>query len=180
MHRDAVTSDIYDKPTRKKELVELLKKQLDFHESASDALDSKAMELLKFTSALLGLFSVFQTSLARGRSDVVLVLLGFYVLQAVLVMLAVRPRQWRAIPGSPQGEISYEVLMQDYVSLDDSRYFDQLIADYAGAGGKIGAIQLAQRHNQAKGRRIFVAAVLLCLIIILAVVSVIDSFVQAQ
>ena len=52
------------------------------------------------------------------------------------------------------------------MNIDGSKYFDQLILDYAGNESELGAIQKAALHNKEKAKYLRKAVVLLSLIII--------------
>jgi hypothetical protein len=169
--------EVYRKIERKQELVDSLKELLNVQLEASETLDNKAWEILKVTSATVGLVSALEITISEGTVGkyfwaglgVVLVL---YFLQVVAVMLVVRPREWRLVPGGEDGVTRYDTLLKKYVYPDDSVYLNQLIADYVGMKnpneGKeplLGAIQVAQRHNKQKGWWLVVEAVLLGLIV---------------
>jgi hypothetical protein len=128
---------VYHKVERKQKLVDDLQKLLDIQLANADILDNKAWEILKVTSGTVGLVSALEITLTKGIVGQsfwfgLAAVLVFYVLQIVVLMRAVQPRQWPTVPGGEGGDLHYDILMERYVLPDDNDYLNQLIADYVG------------------------------------------------
>lgn len=170
-------SILYNDEIRKKELVEQLSKILDQQLTATEVLDSKAWELLKITSATFGLVSAVEITLTKGQVSAgfwltLAFVLFCYIVQSILVILVIRPRKWKLVPGVPRGPLLFETFLpnylaeydevkQQYVPMNENGYLDQLLTDYLGRKNpdkpkeiELGAIAVAQGHNEIKARLI--------------------------
>ncbi len=172
---------VYHNPTRKRELIEMLKNQLEFQQRAGDVLDDKAREIFRLSSAFFGIISgLFLSFVIDSPPDLfwvgMLVTLFLYVMLVVQVLIITLPAKWSLVPGPmPKEKYSYESLLKKYLfhNSDENDYLNQLIADYVGnydhndADKFIdGAIQKTEIINQKKARRLSVASILLTLIIL--------------
>lgn len=178
---------VYTDVTRKCDLVERLQSTLDGHMHAAEILDKKAWDILSVTGATLGLAITIQLTVRneaiRWHFWVALtIVLILYLLQIRAILSVVRPASWRLVPGGPEGKISFEILRDKYVAVDESTYLDKLIVDYVGKNDPekegdilLGAIQVAIENNENKAKHIQKAAWLLGAIVMgligLAIVS---------
>lgn len=112
-----------------------------------------------------------------------IVVLTMYFVQIAILLWALRPRQWRLVPGGRGGITRFDTLLKKYIFPEaDSVYLDQLIVDYAGMYVSernetlLGAIQIAQKNNQEKQRGLMIAGVLfssiVCGLIVMAILAV--------
>jgi hypothetical protein len=172
---------LYNKPERKRELVVQLEAMLVEYRKASDTLDSKAWEILKVASATFGVVSALEITLSTGTLQLqfwlaLLFALLVYSWLIFEVLCVISPQEWRLVPGTEQGVLSYEDLVIKYVPIDDNKYLDKLIVDYAGKKdpdnpNKLlsGAIQHTESLNSYKGKHIKRAAVSLAILIALLI-----------
>lgn len=187
-------SELYANVERKRELVQLVHECLVEQLDASDVLDVKAWELLKFSGLIFGVIASIEIALVSG--DVLLlfwqalvVVSLCYIVQTVLILQVIRPREWATVPGVPDGKIlnyenfvpnymaQYNSQTDDYEPLPESRYLDQLLTDHLGTEAKKGAIAKAQVNNDEKARLLWWASGLQGVIIVGLVLMAVASMV---
>lgn len=176
----------------KRQLVDRLAELHSQSLANADILDGKAWEILRTTSAIFGIVTTLQVVLGGTANKTVLwifiaIALVIYILQIIFVMLCIRPRNVRYVPGV--GELSYENIVGKYAfNIDEETQLDKLIVDYAGRKetelevkesskqtkkevSKIipGVIQYSQQITEQKARWIRLAIVCMSMIVCLLV-----------
>jgi hypothetical protein len=183
---------IWQKPDRKRELVAQLQRINQHHYEAADALDKKAMELLRYSSAFLAIVITISVSIAQTKNngdDVstyfiigFLILLILYVAHVFYVLFVVTPMEFAHVPGVPtaDNEVYYETMMLKYIRPEtDDAYLDKLIVDYVGVQETVdgegpfdGAIQINQKQIRRKADQVEQAKRLLSLMTVGAVFTI--------
>jgi hypothetical protein len=171
-------SEVYRNIERKRELVAMLKTLLEGLETANDALDKKAWDILSVTSATFGIVSAIEITQKVPSSGLRFwvasaVVLGLYLWQVVEVLAAVGPMTWHKVPGGARGQLSFEVLLKKYIlPEDEDEYLNKLIVDYVGKVDPEnrdeiipGAIQQHQKNNEKKAKHVRKAGWLLGFIV---------------
>ncbi len=169
---------VYNNVERKRELVESLKNLQGFYLAASDALDKKAWDILRVTTATFGIVSAIQINLVSDNTPGLfwaglLGVLILYSLQVREVLATIRPTSWALVPGVEDNDFRYETLVDKYVAtagehISEDDYLNQLIADYIGCIDvhdnttiRHGSIQKIEKNNKIKAQHVNQAAKLL-------------------
>jgi hypothetical protein len=139
------------KRTLANDLRAALQTRLEF----SDAIEKKAIELFKFSSAILGIASGLGISLTNlpNRSYLLwgfVILAIIYILQIVSLWLVLRPSTYTIPPGLPRVTDTYDSFIEDYIGDGEQGYLDQIIIDLAGIDDISGAIEDAEDTNRKK------------------------------
>lgn len=192
MANTEIDNTIWQKPDRKRELIAQLERINQHHYEAADALDKKAMELLRYSSAFLAIVITISVTIAQTRDnegDVstyfiigFLILLILYVVHVFYVLVVVTPIEFAHVPGVPtaDNEVYYETMMLKYIRPEsDDAYLDKLIVDYVGVQETVegegpfdGAIQFNQQQIRRKADQVEQAKRLLSLMTVGAVFTI--------
>lgn len=119
------------------------------------ALDDKAWNILRFTSAAFGVAIAIAT-LNKDTIDGTLFALGLIValfihmLQMWFLWKAIQPHEYVMPPGVPSENFSIDDFDSRYYTVTTEDYLFYLVVDYIGTDKLPGAIQMAQAVNAKK------------------------------
>jgi len=139
----------------KRELVLDLKYALRAKFDAGDMLDKRAIELFKFSSAVLGIVGGLGVVLKAIPDDEWLaigfaILLILYIAHTIFLWLVIKPSEYALPPGLPQVTDTLASFEDDYINGGIEGYLEQMIMDLAGDDEITGAVLDAERVNEKK------------------------------
>lgn len=142
----------------KRHLAQDLKAALALKFDATRMIEGRAVEVFKFSSAIIGVVVGLRISLAGLQTNSfltvgLLVLLFIYLAHIAFMCLVFAPREYSNFPGFPQkGVLDYAGFHAAYLAGDEAHYLDQVIVDLAGNGEEPGVLEDAEKQNQKKAR----------------------------
>ncbi|HLZ81554.1 MAG TPA: hypothetical protein VKP04_07980 [Ktedonobacteraceae bacterium] len=161
--------------TAKRQLVADLKGMLALRLEFGEAIERKAIEVFKFSSALLGVAAGLgivrqniRGNLPVGLGYICLVIAYGY--HALCMYRVLRPSVYSIAPGIPSNSRSYDDFYQSYIASGEEGYLTQLISDLAGTDTASGAIEDGETINAQKAEYLqqlgksFVAIIIILLL----------------
>jgi hypothetical protein len=163
----------YDQPQLKWDLIERLDQITNRQDAYASALESKALELLRYSGTILALIIAILAIVVNNVDNIgddfniyfipgFILLLFIYILHVISVLAVIAPTEIGNVP-KVESEDGFAKLLERYVWPDENEYLDQLITDYTGrrdeAGQQEDGLVQTNQHTLAEKNKHFENAV---------------------
>ena len=141
----------------KRQIVADLKLMLEMRFKWSDAIEHKAIELFKFSSAIVAIIAGLGLTVSEIRDEPSLVI-GFillfivYLIHITCLYRVMRPGVYSTVPGIPHLATTYDDFYASYIGKGEDGYLVQMISDLGGTDDAPGAIEKNEKRNAEKAK----------------------------